>query len=332
MMIRRITAFTIILFMAGLQFSSAAETGLRKYAGEFMSIDVSARAQAMGGAFSSLSDDVYATFYNPAGLVQVKSMQIGFTHTQQFLSSVNYDYIGFTHPWTDNKAIGFSLIRLGVDNIQDSRQAGILNENGVLQGVDESQISKFNSSDYVFFLSMGLRPSEHFMWGFNAKLIRRNLADHSANGLGFDAGILYAFNYRWKISAVLRNITTTLIAWDTGEKELVSPTFRFGTSYYIPVPGLSSYFVPVVDFVVLTQSAPHLTANSLGSDFLSGAIGGEFVIKERLFLRGGYDELQRLNFGVGIKIPHVVVDYSFTNYDQELGNAHRVGLLIDFKK
>jgi len=80
MMIRRITVFTIILFTAGLQFSSAAETGLRKYAGEFMSIDVSARAQAMGGAFSSLSDDVYATFYNPAGLVQVQSMQIGFTH------------------------------------------------------------------------------------------------------------------------------------------------------------------------------------------------------------------------------------------------------------
>lgn len=331
MMVKRFSLFVLMLLVISGQQLISAETGLRKYAGEFMSIDVSARAQAMGGAFSSLSDDVYATFYNPAGLVQIRSTQIGFTHTQQFLSSVNYDYIGFTHPLSSNKAIGFSLIRLGVDNIPDSRQAAIL-ENGQLVGIDESQLKNFNSSDYVFFFSLGHHLSEHIMWGFNAKFVRRNLAEHSANGLGFDAGLLYAFNYKWRFSAVVRNVTTTLIAWDTGEKELVSPTMRFGTSYQILLPGLSSYFIPVVDLVVLTQGAPHLTSNSLGSDYISGALGGEFVVKERLFLRGGYDELQRLNFGIGVKIPHVVVDYSFTNYDQELGNAHRIGLIVDFKK
>jgi hypothetical protein len=328
---RTVLGFVILVFGISC-FSPTKSAELRKYAGEFMSIDVSARAQAMGGAFSSLSDDVYATFYNPAGLVQVRSTQVGFTHTQQFLSSVNYDYIGFSHPISNNKTIGFSLVRLGVDNIQDSRQAGILDGNGLLQGIDESQIDKFNSSDYVFFFSLGHRLSENWMMGFNAKLVRRNLAEHSANGLGFDAGIMYAVNYRWKFAALFRNITTTLIAWDTGEKELVSPTMRLGSSYLIPLPALSSHFVPIFDLVVFTQSAPHLTSNSLGSDYLSGAVGGEFVIKERLSLRGGYDELQRLNFGIGIRIPHIMVDYSFTNYDQELGNAHRIGLLVDFNQ
>jgi hypothetical protein len=321
----------IVVLLLGIGcFSSSIAAELRKYAGEFMAIDVSARAQALGGAFSSLSDDVYASFYNPAGLVQVRSTQIGFTHTQQFLSSVNYDYIGFSHPISKNKTIGFSLIRLGIDNIQDSRQAGILDDNGLLQGIDESQIDNFNSSDYVFFFSLGQRLSENWMVGFNAKLVRRNLAEHSANGVGFDAGVMYAVNYRWKFAALFRNITTTLIAWDTGEKELVSPTMRLGSSYLIPLPALSSHFVPIFDLVVFMQSAPHLTSNSLGSDYFSSAIGGEFVIRERLFLRGGYDELQRLNFGIGIKIPHIMVDYSFTNYDQELGNAHRIGLLVDF--
>lgn len=314
------------------QASLRADSGFRKYAGEFMSIDVSARAQAMGGAFSPLSDDVYATFYNPAGLVQIQTTQVAFTHTQQFLASVNYDYLGFTKPLSDDKAIGLSLIRLGVDNVLDSRVAGILDENGILQGIDESQLKNFNSSDYVFFFSLGHRINSKLMWGFNAKLVRRNLAEHHANGLGFDAGLLYSFSNRWKFSAMLRNITTTLIAWDTGEKEFVSPTLRFGSSYLLPLPGLNSYFVPVLDLVVQTQAAPHLTDNALGSDYLGGAIGGEFVIRERLFLRGGYDELQRPNFGIGVRIPHVMVDYSFTSFDQELGNAHRVGLLVDFNK
>ncbi len=307
---------------------SYAETGFRKYAGEFMAIDVSARAQALGGAFSALSGDVYATFYNPAGLTQIQSTQIAFTHTQQFISSINYDYLGFAKPISDNKVIGFSVIRLGVDNIQDSRAAAILGSDGELLNIDFSKVDQFNSADYVFFVSLGTQVSQRFAWGLNMKLVRRDLADHNANGLGFDAGMRYTLNDRVKLSAMFRNITSTLIAWDTGEKELVSPTLRFGTSYYLPLPGLSSYLIPTVDVVMQTQGATHLATG--GSDMISGAFGGELMMKETLALRGGFDELQRLNFGVGIRIPKISVDYSFTNYEDELGNAHRIGLMVDF--
>lgn len=103
-----------------------------------------------------------------------------------------------------------------------------------------------------------------------------------------------------------------------------------GSSYQIALPGLNSYLIPVVDVVIQTQSTPNLTESSLNSGIFSGAFGGEFVVKDRLFLRGGYDDLQRLNLGVGVKIPHLQVDYSFTNFDGELDNAHRVGILVDF--
>ena len=179
---------------------------------------------------------------------------------------------------------------------------------------------------------MGQRFRSKFLWGFNVKFIRRNLADNSANGIGFDAGVLFNVSNRWRVGGMLRNITSTLIAWDTGEKELVSPTLRIGSSYVVPLPGINSYLIPNVDLVVNTDSPQNLTDNSLSSSVFSGALGGELVIRERLFLRGGYDELQRLNFGVGIKIPHINVDYSFTSFDQELGNAHRIGIVIDFQQ
>lgn len=320
----------IVILLGG--HSLLAGTGFRKYAGEFMSIDVSARAQAMGGAFSALANDVYATFYNPAGLVQIQSMQLAFTHTQQFLASVNYDYIGFTKPISENKAFGLSLIRLGVDNIKDSRSAAIFDDNGILQSIDQSRVEKFNSADYVFFFSLSQRFRSNLLLGFNVKLIRRDLADHSANGLGFDIGALYLVSDRFRVSAMIRNPWATLIAWDTGEKELVQPQIRLGTTYRIPLPALDSYLIPNFDFVIDTQNAPNLAENSLGPGLISGAVGGELVFKNRLFIRGGYDDLQRVNLGLGLQIPHLNLDYSFTSYDQELGNAHRIGVLVAFNK
>lgn len=330
-MILRTLLVTAFIYLA-TSIQPLAAQSISKYAGEFMAIDVSARAQALGGAFSAAAGDVYATFYNPAGLAQVNTTQLGFTHTQQFLASVNYDYIGFATPFSGNKTIGLSLIRLGVDNIKNSQNAGIFDDNGVLTGIDESQINNFNSADYVFFLSMGHQFRSKLSLGFNVKLVRRSLADNSANGLGFDAGFLYSASNKLRISGMFRNITTTLIAWDTGRKELVSPTLRFGTAYILPLPGLNSYLVPNFDFIINTQNSPNLLDSNLDSGPISGAIGGELAIQDRLFLRGGYDELQRLSFGVGIQIPHIGIDYSFTGYDDELGNAHRIGLLVNFDR
>ncbi len=317
-----------LLLFVGLCGVVSAETGFRKYAGEFMAIDVSARAQAMGGAFTSHTGDVFATFYNPAGLMKVQSTQIAFTHTRQFISSINYDYLGFARPLSDNKVIGFSIIRLGVDNIQDSRAAAILSSEGELLNIDFSKVTEFNSADYVFLLSLATNASEKFSWGINMKLVRRDLADHSANGLGFDGGMQYQFSDKVIFSAMLRNITTTLIAWDTGEKELVSPTMRLGSAYKIPLSNDNSYFVPNVDLVFQTQETTNLAAS--GSGIFGAAFGGELVVRNTLALRGGLDDLQRVNFGVGVRIPKIQVDYSFTSYDEELGNAHRIGLMVDF--
>jgi hypothetical protein len=318
--------FSLLLLM-GCIGGLSAETGFRKYAGEFMAIDVSARAQAMGGAFTSQAGDVYATFYNPAGLMKVQSTQIAFTHTRQFISSINYDYLGFARPLSNNKVIGFSVIRLGVDGIQDSRAAAILSSEGELLNIDFSKVTEFNSADYVFLLSLATSSSEKFSWGINMKLVRRDLADNSANGLGFDGGMQYQFNDKIIFSALVRNITTTLIAWNTGEKELVSPTMRLGSAYKIQLSNENSYFVPNVDLVFQSQETTNLAAS--GSGIFGAAFGGELVFRNTLALRGGLDDLQRVNFGVGLRIPKIHIDYSFTSYAEELGNAHRIGLMVD---
>ena len=48
--------------------SAAGETGIAKYAGEFLSLGVGGRALGMGGASVALANDVTAGYWNPAGL------------------------------------------------------------------------------------------------------------------------------------------------------------------------------------------------------------------------------------------------------------------------
>ncbi|MFZ0389819.1 MAG: PorV/PorQ family protein [Calditrichia bacterium] len=300
----------------------------RKYAGEFMEIGVAARAQAMGGASTSLSGDIAATYYNPAGLYNIEGMQLSFMHTQQFLSSINYDYLAFAKRQGKNRVLALSLVRLGVENIKDSRQAQqIINSNGDWN-IDFSRVKEFDASDYLFTLSVAQHWRGGWILGGNIKLIRRNLAENHANGLGFDLAMMRNISDRLTVAANLRNATSTLIAWDTGEKELVSPSLFLGAGYLLNLSFLKSSLRPTADLIFRTENRRETARANLGGLSMDVAAGAELLYRNLLALRSGVDEIGRFNAGVGILIPHIRVDYAFTSYDSELQNSHRIGIVI----
>jgi hypothetical protein len=308
--------------------SFAGDLQFRKYAGEFMSIGVDARAQAMGGAFSSLSAGVASLFYNPAGITSIQRPEFSFMHTQQMIASVNYDFLAAGFKQNDDRVIALGLVRLGIDNIKDSRQAQrIINQAGDWN-IDFSQVRDFNASDYIFTLAVAQNWRKVWSWGVNLKLIRRNLAEYHANGFGLDFGVQRTFRQNIYLGLAVKNITTTLIAWDTGSKELVKPEMNLGLGYFISFLKLNSNLLPVIDLIIRAENRQQSASANLGSISLDYAAGLEYSYHRIIFIRGGLDEIQRLNLGVGLQIPHLRVDYAFTSYDSELGNSHRVGLLV----
>ena len=60
-----------------------------------LEIGPGARAQAMGSAFSSVSDDPSASFWNPAGLSRLNGFQFTATHNQSF-EGVRQEYLSAT--------------------------------------------------------------------------------------------------------------------------------------------------------------------------------------------------------------------------------------------
>jgi hypothetical protein len=300
----------------------AHSSGFRKYAGEFLSAGVGSRALGMGGAFTAVANDVTAGYWNPAGLVDSPGLQFQLMHAKQFMSSIQYDYFGASKEIDETSSLGLSLIRWGVNDIKDSRFA--LAGNVISEGLDYSKISSFNVADYVLYVSYAHRYSEDFSIGGNVKVIYRDFASESAMGIGFDLGLKYRLIPNLYLGALFRDITSTMMAWSTNEKEFVYPSFRPGISYRIDLDAIDLYLQPSMDLAFLLEYRNQSAQVGVGRFSMDSFWGFEAGFKDICYLRLGYDDLSRFNGGIGVSINKFAVDYSYTNFDDVLGNVHRI--------
>lgn len=300
-----------------------------KYAGEFIAIGVGGRALGLGGAYVALANDVTAGYWNPAGLSDLTYPQFVLMHDETFGGLENYDYGAFALPVGARSTLAFSVIRLGVDNIPNTQNAWVdLNHDGIPESneIDYSKITYYNAADWAFYISYAKKATDNFAYGANLKFIRRLNGEASATGIGFDVAAKYSLTSAWMLGANFQDITTTLIAWNTGTNELITPTLKIGSAYFLDA--LSGRFAPAVDVDVRfegreSESNAHLWAVSF--DFHSGL---EYSFKNIVAIRAGYSDIGSINVGAGIHLPKLDIDYSFAKFDgsDQLDNTHRISL------
>jgi hypothetical protein len=329
-------AALILLSFPATALSGAARA---KYAGEFIAIGVGGRALGLGGAYSALAHDVTAGYWNPAGLSAMEYPQITLMHDERFGGLVNYDYAAVAIPAGTNTSLAISLIRLGVDDIPNTQNAGIDASGnplppGDLQGlagIDPSKVTYFNAADWAFYLSYSRKASDRFSYGANIKLIRRGIGDASATGIGFDLGAQYAVSERFLLGANAQDVTTTLVAWNTGTNELITPTLKTGSAYLLEMFG--GTLTPAFDIDWRFEGRKQESNAHLGRISMDFHSGIEFDFQKVVAVRAGYSDIGSLNFGTGIHLPKFDIDYSFAKFDQtdQLDNTHRISLTFTFE-
>ncbi|HQJ46317.1 MAG TPA: hypothetical protein PK195_06725, partial [Ignavibacteriaceae bacterium] len=83
-------------------------------AGQFLKIGPGARAIAMGGSYVGVSDDIFAAYYNPAGIaINSGNGQVAFSHTQ-WLADISYDFAAVSLNLESFGALFFSVTSLRV--------------------------------------------------------------------------------------------------------------------------------------------------------------------------------------------------------------------------
>jgi hypothetical protein len=325
-------ALAVSIFTLSGQNVNAQGSG-NKYAGEFLAIGVGGRPLGMGGAYVSLVNDVTAGYWNPGALARIQYPQGSLMHDERFGNLVNYDYGSVAIPWGPRVSIGLSVIRLGVDDVPNTQKAWIdLNGNGILDAnerPDYSQIRLFNAADWAFILTYSKRQSDKLSYGVNFKIISRSIDYGSAWGIGFDAGAIYDISPKFRLGVNLQDITTTLVAWNTGRKELITPTAKVGSSYDIPFLG-TGRITPAIDFDLRFENRKFASLAHVGPVSADMHAGLEYGFKDLFAVRVGYNDVKQLTFGAGIKLPKLNIDYSFAKFDgtDQLGNTHRISIMF----
>lgn len=333
----RIAAIALLLTASTGVFGQSAP----KYSNEFLSIGVGARALGMSNAYITSANDVTSGYWNPAGLLGIKSnLQVGLMHSEYFAGIAKYDYGAVSTRLDSSSAMGFTLIRFAVDDIPNTTE--LIDANG---NVDYDRITSFSAADYAFLFSYAKKlKKEGFNVGGNVKIIRRKVGDFAgAWGFGLDAGMQYAKG-KWKFAAMGRDVTSTFNAWSFDLTDQMKEVFAVTgneipeNSVEITLPklllGSARQFNLYKDKLsLLTELDLDLTFDGKRNVLIrSNAVsidphfGFELGYLDLVFLRGGIGNIQQStdvigrhittwqpNLGVGLKLKSLSLDYALTD-------------------
>lgn len=318
----------------------------RNYSNEFLNIGVDAAALGMSKSVVATSNDVNAIYWNPAGLVNIKDYQGSLMHASYFAGIANYNYAAFAMPLDGESALGFSVIRFGVDDILNTTE--LIDSQG---NIDFNRISLFSAVDYAFNIAYARNLIfKDIYFGVNAKIVRRIIGDFASSwGVGLDAGIQFERN-DWRVGLMIRDITTTYNVWSINEEEfakiqnaipgqnqelpetteITKPKVQFGVAKKFKI-GRFFNLLSEIDLNMRFAQTNDLISTSFAS--IDPAIGFQLDFENFVFLRAGVGNFQNTtefdgskslslqpNFGVGFTYNGIQVDYALTNIGS-IGNA-----------
>ncbi len=324
-----IFAFVVQAFLALGVFAQSLTTA--KYAGEFLSTGAGARALGMGGTSAAFANDVSAVYWNAAGLSALEYPEALFMHAQRFSGIVKFNFGAVALPYGKNATLGLGVIRLGVDDIpftllprSDLALGEAYEEDGVTRINSPFAAEYFSDAEYGFFLSYGKRKSENFSYGGSVKIVHKAFHDVSAWGIGFDIGAQGKVGDKLLVGANFQDVTTTILAWNTGRKELIVPTLKIGAALPLKAEFLKGVLMPAVDADIRFEGRDFAAEFAAGPASLDYHAGLEYVLQEKIALRAGSDA-GYFSAGAGLHLPKLQVDYAFMSHS-DLGDTHRISV------
>ena len=318
----------------------------RNYSNEFLNIGVDAAALGMSKAVVATTNNVNASYWNPAGLVGIEDYQGSLMHASYFAGIANYNHAAFAMPIDYESALGISVIRFGVDDILNTTE--LIDSEG---NIDFNRISLFSAADYAFNIAYARNLIfKDVKFGVNAKIVRRIIGEFASSwGFGFDAGIQFERN-SWKFGLMARDITTTFNSWAINEEEfdkiknaipgqnqelpenteVTKPKIQVGVAKEWRV-GRYLNLLSEVDLNVRFEQSNDIFSSKFAS--VDPAVGFQLDYDKLVYLRLGVGNFQYItefddgkslsvqpNFGVGFNYKGIQVDYALTNIGS-VGNA-----------
>lgn len=290
-------------------------------AASFLKFSPSPRGTGMGEAYTSIAEDAYSTWWNPAGLAGVEGPELAATYNDS-LEDVTSQYLSLAYPIRYGSTLGFNFTRLSVAPFQGYDAQGTKSGK-----VESSDIAAGAAYGRVLLKDEIERPV--LSVGAGLKFISEKLAAASANTAALDLGAVYYIrpdNYwmnkapaqEFRVAVAVKNIGPGL-KFDKRTSPLPTAA-TLGGSWHSHPGGSAS----------LILSLDQTYAND---EKYYAAFGAEYVAFQLLSLRAGYRTGQAagsgLRVGVGFRLSLMDIDYSVSPYG-ELGAMNKLGVSMRF--
>lgn len=294
--------FFVPSFSHALDFSSANKGST---AASFLKLGVGARGEAMGEAFSALTDEADALYWNPAALTRVERRSFILTHAP-YLDGSYAEYVGAAQNLGPLGALGAGFQYYSASKIN------IVDENGDTFG-------SFTPHDMAFSLGYAYRFGRFFSFGAAIKYIQSKLFS-SANTKTADFGLLSGplWQDKLRLALVATNVGGSL------KYEQVAVglplLFKLGASYRLTPSWIATLEggAPIDDHPFVAIGTEYSLAVSKEVRF-SGRAGFN---SRNLAELGG---VRAVYFGLGAAFSSLAADYAM-NPMGGIGISHRVSL------
>lgn len=301
----------------------------------FLKIPVGAGAASLGGAYTGMTTDAAAVFWNPAGIASVENSSAHFTYMRWF-EMFDFSAVSLVHRFEHIGTFGIGLIVFSTDEMEIITE---LDPNGTGQ--------YFDAQDMALSLSFARHLTENFKFGISLKYINQRIWNETANGIAFDIGTQYVISefQNLTLAMSMTNFGPDLhmsgpdldVKYD-GDQYLQNrllPTTMETEDYPLP---LNFQFGVAFDvfksrFLAMRGALDAVHPNDNEERI---QVGAEMAVFDRLFIRSGlkfkHDD-ETANFGAGIRQTlndiNLRIDYGYSMYDL-LPDVHFISAGFDF--
>ncbi len=173
-----------VLIIILLSTIGLAQNPVGTSAASFLGIPIGPRAQALGGAYLAMSEDVTSAYWNPGAISRIGRTQVLISHTEWFLGT-SLNWVGVNVFIDDANSIAISLTQLDYGREEITT---IYEQEGTGRYWDAVDLSAVVTYSRKF--------TGRFSMGGSLKLIHSQIYNESASAFAVDFGVLYNTLYQ----------------------------------------------------------------------------------------------------------------------------------------
>lgn len=335
----RIIFLTILVTLLAIEQIDAQDK-VGTAAAQFLQIPVGSKAIAMGGAFTAISDDPTALYWNPGALSRSVKSRVYASQTSWLVDS-KHQWLGAQIKVTNADAIGlcFNSLDYGA------------REKVTTVAQPEGTGEFWEASDMAFSLTYARNLTDRFSIGGTVKYIQEKIWHESASQFALDLGLLFVTQFNGlTIGATMRNFGGELImeGRDLLNRIDLDPDAEGNNETIVAKLKTDNWPIPLTFSV--GAAMPLFTAKSLkvmvAADVVRPTdnsqtmnVGAEAQVMRILSIRGGYQTLfrtereQGLTLGMGLNVPipyaDIVIDFAYQEFGL-FGNVQTTAISIGF--